>query len=224
MTISRISSHFRELSCHDWHKFFIVDESISVLVGVIDHLINFCGWERLSHTGCHSLEVLRAKGSGSIGIKDFEKLVQGGFWISVSTKSEDLEEGGEINLFGSGVVVDNGEDLLSLIVESKCSDSVNEFIRGDISTVIVVKDVETVLNSLDIILLEVFVGIFFWIKALNYWIHTLLIFVDMNEHPKKRASPFNTETGKLVENVEFNTDVQHVLRLSFLIAYKLFVD
>ena len=90
-------------------------------------------------------------------------------------ESEDFQEEWEIDLFGGGVVGNNVENLFGLLVEAEGSDGVDEFFGGDVSTVIVVEDVEALLQFSDVLLLEVLVGVFLWIKSLNRKSLTLLI-------------------------------------------------
>ena len=101
-------------------------------------------------------------------------MLEGGFGLAVA-ESEDFQEEGEIDLFGGGVVGNDVEDLFGLLVEAEGSDGVDEFIGRDVSTVIVVEDVEALLQFGDVFLLEVLAGVFLWIKSLNHKSLTLLI-------------------------------------------------
>ena len=65
------------------------------------------------------------------------------------------------------MVVDDGENLLSLLVKSKCTNGINKLLGGDISAVVIVEDVEAVFDSLNIIFFEVFISILFGIKTLG---------------------------------------------------------
>ena len=64
-------SNFGEFSGDNSNKFFVADSSISILIGIINHLINF-GWgESFSNGVTDSLKVFRAEAVCSLGIKYF---------------------------------------------------------------------------------------------------------------------------------------------------------
>ena len=168
------SSYFWEFSGDDRNKLLVAYSSISVSVGEINHLVNFGGREVLSNAGGHLLEVLGSEAAGAPGVEEFIELLEGGFGLAVA-ESEDFQEEGEIDLFGGGVVGNDVEDLFGLLVEAEGSDGVDEFIGRDVSTVIVVEDVEALLQFGDVFLLEVLAGVFLWIKSLNHKSLTLLI-------------------------------------------------
>ena len=138
-------SYFGEFSGHDRNEFFVVDSSITIFIGIVDHLINLSSWEGLANAWGDFLEVFWAEAAGSVGVKGFVEGLERGFGIAISTKSEDLKEEGEIDLLGTSCVLDNGEDLLGLCFESEGSDCGGEFLGRDVSTVIVVEDVEAFL-------------------------------------------------------------------------------
>ena len=172
-------SNFWEFFCHHCHKLFVAYFSISILVSVVDHLVNLCCWKCLSNACCDLFELFRSKCTSSLWIKHFEQLVERGLWISVSAKSEDFKEGGKIILVGIGMGVNDGQNLLGLLIKSKGTNGVNELFGWDITAVVIVEDVEAVFHSLDIIFFKVLVGIFTGVKGLSYWKPTLLI-VDMD--------------------------------------------
>jgi hypothetical protein len=57
--------------------------------------------------------------------------------------------------------------LLSLAFNAEGSDGVDEFFTGDVSTAIVVEDVEAFLELDDGVFVEVFGGVFFGVKSLR---------------------------------------------------------
>ena len=77
------------------------------------------------------------------------------------------------------MVGDDVKNLFGLFIKSKGSDSIDKFFRRNVATVIVVEDVEAFFKLAHICLLEVFVGVFLWIKSLDYKSFTLLITLDM---------------------------------------------
>ena len=171
-----IISHFGELLSYNSNEFFITDSSITILIGVIDHLINFGSWETFTDWCCNFFKVFRSEWSSSVWIKYFVELLEGWFRLSISTNSENFEEEGEVDLFCACCVSDNSEDLFSLIFNAESSNGVDELIGWNVSTVIVVKDVETFLHFYYIIFFKILGGIFLWIKTLNNTFDTLLIF------------------------------------------------
>ena len=176
--ISWCESYFGELSGDDCNELFIADASISVLIGIVNHLVDIGGGEVLAHTSCHLLEILRAEAASASDVKGFVELLEGGLGLTV-TKAEDVEEEGEVNFLGSAVVADDVQDLLGLVIKAKCSDGVDQLFRRDVATVIVVEDVEALLQLCHVCLLHVLPCVLLWVESLNTLSFTLLITLDM---------------------------------------------
>lgn len=148
-------------------EFFVVDDSISVFISIVNHLIDFGSGEVLSNAGGDLFKLFRAESSLFIDIEVFEELSQWGFRGSVSTESEDVEEGTEVHIFSVRAGIDNAQNLSGLIFNAQGSDGVNQFFSWDVSTSVVVEDVETFLKSLDCIGFEVFVNVFVSVESLS---------------------------------------------------------
>lgn len=101
------------MSCNGSNEFFIIYTSVSVLVGIVDHLVNLLGSESLAHHVTHSLEVLRPEAVGSIGIEGFVELLEGGLG-GVFGLPKYLYECFEIELFGGGACLHDIHDVLGL--------------------------------------------------------------------------------------------------------------
>ena len=70
-------SDFGECSGHHGYEFFIADSSITILVGVVDHLINFGRAEAFSDLVADSFEIFRSKAVGSLRIKHVIEFFKG---------------------------------------------------------------------------------------------------------------------------------------------------
>lgn len=104
-----------------------VDDSVSVLIGVLDHLIDLSGGEVLADRGSDLLELLRAEGSGAGCVEGLEDSLESGLARGVSAEAEDVEEGAEVELSGDSRGVDDGEDLSGLLLEVEGLNGVDEF-------------------------------------------------------------------------------------------------
>lgn len=71
------------------YEFFEANNSVSILIGIVDHLINLGGWEVFSNTGSNLF-----KGFGSdtlsIRIKFVIDGLDGGLTGGIASKSEDF--------------------------------------------------------------------------------------------------------------------------------------
>lgn len=65
------------------------------------------------------------------------------------------------------MIVDDGENLFGLCIKTKGTNGVDKLLGGNIAAVIIVKDIEAVFDSLDIIFFKVFVSILFGVKSLE---------------------------------------------------------
>ncbi len=131
----------------DVKELFKVNYSISVFISIVNHLINFGNTEILSNTLSDFFKFFWTKGSVFIDIKEFKKLTEWGFTILFSTESKDFKETCEIHFFSIWWSLNDVNNLLSLIFNTKSSDGVNEFISWDISASIIIKNVETFFKS-----------------------------------------------------------------------------
>lgn len=160
----KITSDFWVLFVDDVEEFFKVNDSISVFISIVNHLINFNSWKVLSNAGCNLFKFLRTEGSLFIDIKVFEELSNRGFAISITAESEDFEEGAKVHFLRCGWSWDNTNDLLSLVFNTKGSDGVDQFFTRDISTFIVIEDVETFFKLKNGIFWEVFANVFLGVE------------------------------------------------------------
>lgn len=158
----------------DLDEFFVVNGSVSVLIGVVDHLVDLAAGEVLANAGGNLLELLRAEGAGAGGVESLEDGLEGGLVVGISSESEDVEEGSEVNVSLVSCIVDDGEDLSGLSLEVEGPNGVDEFLSGDVAASVVIEDIEDLLelaNSLGIeALLDVFAGIktFGWSWSLSF--------------------------------------------------------
>ena len=92
----------------DVGEFFEVDETVSVLISKVNHLIDFSATEVLSNTGSNFLEFFRSESSSSWSIKSLENSLKSSLAVAVTSKTENFKESGEIDLSSVARVVDNG--------------------------------------------------------------------------------------------------------------------
>jgi hypothetical protein len=151
----------------DVNEFIIVDNSVSVFISIIDHLINFSNWEILSNAGSNLFKFFWTKSTLLFNIEIFKELSQWWFTVSLSTESEDFEESCEVHLFSMWWGVDNTDDLLGLVFNTKSSNGVDQFISWDVSTSIIIEDIEAFFKLDDSFFWEVFVGVFFGVESLR---------------------------------------------------------
>jgi hypothetical protein len=163
----RFRSDFGVVLGDDVNEFFVVDSSISVLVGIVDHLVDFSGWEVLTDWGGNLLEFFGAESSLFVDVEIFEELSQRGLWGSVSTESEDVEESCEVHIVSVRAGVDNAQNLGGLAFDAEGSDGVDEFLGWDVSRSVVVEDVETFLQLGNGISVKVLGSVFAGVKSLK---------------------------------------------------------
>lgn len=152
----------------DLHEFFVVNGSVSVLIGVVDHLVDLAAGEVLAHAGGHILELLRAEGAGAGGVEGLEDGLEGGLVVGISSEAEDVEEGGEVDVSLVPCVVDDGEDLRGLSLEVERPDGVDELLSGDVAAAVVVEDVEDLLELADSVGIEALLDVFAGIKTFGW--------------------------------------------------------
>ena len=136
-----IESNLGEFSGDDSNKFFITDSSIAIFVGIVNHLVNFSRGESFPNGITNSFKVFGAKGIGSLRVKDFIKLLKRLLRRSF-VLTEDGKESGEVKFLSISVGLDDGDNVGSLAFHVEGSDGVNNFLHGDLSTVVIVEQIE----------------------------------------------------------------------------------
>lgn len=91
-------SYFWVDSGDDCQEFIETNCSVSVFVCILDDLINLSTGEVLSHTGSCLLEFLWSKLSSSFCVKSFKDRLKSCLTASISSESEDIQEGREVNI------------------------------------------------------------------------------------------------------------------------------
>ena len=145
-------------------EFVVVNNSVSVLISIVDHLINFSNWEILSDWSSHLFEFFWTESTLVFDVEAFEELSKWCLAVSISAESEDFEEATEVHLFRVRWSLNNTEDLLSLVFNAEGSDSVDQFFTRDVSTSVVVEDIEAFLKLDNSVLTEVLVGVFLGVE------------------------------------------------------------
>ncbi len=161
------SSDFWVFLGDDVDEFVVVDDSVSVLVSIVDHLVDFSNWEVLSNALSDLLEFFWTESALLLDVEIFEELTQWGFAGSVSTESEDFEEGTEVHLFSVGWGLNDTDDLLGLVFNTEGSDGVDQLFSGDVSTSVIIEDIEAFFKLDDGFFFEVFAGVLLWIESLD---------------------------------------------------------
>jgi hypothetical protein len=72
------------------HELFEANGSVSVLISIIDHLINFRAWEMLSNTCSDFLEFLRAEGASIACVECLEDALEAALVVWISTEAENF--------------------------------------------------------------------------------------------------------------------------------------
>ena len=165
--------YFKILESHKWvlsgdngDELFVVDSSVSVLISIVDHLINFLGSESLTDGLSNLLELFRAEAVGSVEIEDLIKFPQRSL-SGVLWDTEDLQESGEVEFLSIGVGLHNGDDGLGIILEAQSLDGVDDFFGGDLTTVIIIKNVEDFLQLEDGLKILVLVHVLSSVESLS---------------------------------------------------------
>jgi hypothetical protein len=126
----------------DIHELIEVNHSISILVGVLNDLVNLGRAEVFSNAGSDLLELLRAKCSGLRSIEGFEDGLKRGLAGILTAEAEDIEEGGEVNVARVAGVVDDRQDLACLSLKVERADGVDQFLSGDVSATVIIEHIE----------------------------------------------------------------------------------
>lgn len=140
------------------HKLLIADSSISVLVSIVDHLVNLLGSESLTNQFAHLLELVRAEAVGVVGIEHFVELLETGFGLGF-TLAEDFNESLEVEFISSGGGLNNANDVPGISLKIQSLDGVDNFRDGDLSTSIGIEEVEHFLELQDGFGVHVLVGV-----------------------------------------------------------------
>lgn len=119
-------SNFRILPGNGSHKLIEADSTISIFIGIVDHLVNLLGSELFAHLLAHFLEVLSAEAARAGWVEDLIELLEGCLGLCFGL-AENLDECCEVELFGSGGGLHNGDDIFSFALEVKCFNSINDF-------------------------------------------------------------------------------------------------
>ncbi len=119
----------------------------------------------LAHTGSSSLEFSSTENSLPLLVELLEDSLKGGFAVRVRIESEDAEEGTEVHVSTVAGVVDDGQNLLCLVLDAQCTDGVHEFINGDVPTTIIVENIENFLQFMHGLNGKLGSGVFLRIKA-----------------------------------------------------------
>ena len=160
-----MGSDFGEIPGDNCDKFFVADSSIAVLVGIVDHLVDFSGGEPFSNGVAHSLEVFRTEGVGALGVEDLIELLEGLLRRGLIL-AEDGEEGAEVELLSIGVGLHNGDDVGSLALHVQGTDGVQDFLHRDLAAVVVVEQVEDFLQFVHGLSIHALVGVLGSVKTL----------------------------------------------------------
>ena len=159
------SSDLGERSSDDCTEFFVVDQSVAILVGIVNHLVDLSRREALTNCVTDSLEIFRAEGLGSIA-EHVEHLLEGlfaGFFLL----AEDGKESTEVKFFGVGISLHNANNVGCLALHIQGTDGVNDFFHGNLSAVVIVEQIEHLLELGDSLDGHVLVDVFVCIKALR---------------------------------------------------------
>jgi hypothetical protein len=132
----------------DAHELVVVDASVSVLVGVLDDLVHFCGREVFSHAGSHTFEIFSCEDALALLVELLEDGLQSGLAGGVGVEAEDAEEGAEVHVARVPRVVDDPDDLLGLSLQAEGADRVHQLLHRDVSAAVVVEHVEHFLQLL----------------------------------------------------------------------------
>ena len=148
----------------DVNELFKANDSISVFISIVNHLVNFSSWEVLSNAGCDLFEFFRTEGSLFVDIKVFEELSNWGFAVSITAESKDLKERAKVHFLRWRWSWDNTDDLLSLVFNTESSDGVDQFFTRDVSASIVIEDIETFFKLKNGFFWEIFANVFLGVE------------------------------------------------------------
>ena len=141
------------------NKLLVADSAISVLIGILNHLLDFCLGEPLPDTFTDRGKLLHPEGACALLIEDFKQLFQGFLAVVIGTEPEDFQKGLELQFFVVGVGVDDLQDLSRLGLQTEGFNGVYQFLWGNAAAFVVVEDVETFLQFGDVVNREVLSGV-----------------------------------------------------------------
>lgn len=130
-------------------------------------MVNFSNWKVLSNSSSYSLELFWTEGSIFVKIKVFKKLPNWGLAASISRESKDLKECREVHFLSMWWWLNNVNDLLGLVLNAEGLDSGDQFFSRDISTSIVIEDIEAFFKLNDSLFFKVLSDELLCIKSLN---------------------------------------------------------
>lgn len=79
-------------------KFLEIDTSISVLVGIFNHLLQLCLRKSFSNAFTDFCELLNAKGASFAFVKNLEELLKARLSLTLAVETKDLQECLEVHL------------------------------------------------------------------------------------------------------------------------------
>lgn len=130
-------------------------------------MINLSYWEVLSDSSSYSLEFFWTKSSIFVKIKVLEKLPDWSLAVSISRESKDLKECREVHFLRMWWWLNNINDLLGLVLNTEGLDGGDQFFSRDVSTSIVIEDIEAFLKLDNSLFFKVLSDELLWIKSLN---------------------------------------------------------
>ena len=144
-------SYLRVLFCDNLKELLEVDATVTILICVFDHLLDLSSRETFSNALTNFSELLNTKGTLIVFVKDFEQLLKAWLWLAVSVEAEDLEKTLEIHLDIRWLSLHDVQDLSCLFLKAQCLDGGCQLLNRDIATLIVIENIETFLETRDVI-------------------------------------------------------------------------
>lgn len=103
---------------HNLNKVAVINDTVLVLVAILDHGEDFVVGEALTEGIAHLSELDFGEVSLSILVELFEERLQGSLGLSIGRETEDLEEALEVDLLTLAVLVNQAQDLLSVTFQT----------------------------------------------------------------------------------------------------------
>ena len=161
---------------HNLAEFLEVDDSITILVGVLDHLVDLSSSQVLADWSSNLLELLGSESSAAGSVEGLEQGLESSFVGVVRAETEDVEESSEVEVSSDAGSVDDVEDLGSLAFKVEGLDSVDELVSGDLSTAVIVEDIEDFLELADGVSIKSFSHVFVGVETcFSLWHKIFLI-------------------------------------------------
>ncbi len=159
LAIDHVHSYFGVNFWDYCMELFKVNDSISVFVCELNHLINFSTRKVLSNWSCNFFKLFRTESSTSSCIKCLKNCLESGFISWITSKTENLNKGSETKLSWDSCWVNNRQNLAGLRFKVECFNSVYELINGNVSTAVIVEDIEDFFESYDCLSGEIFLNV-----------------------------------------------------------------